>query len=121
MAQTIYERAGGFATVRKIVSDFYDKVLDSPRLQRHFEGIDMRVLIDHQTKFIASVMGGPAAFSDDALERVHKHLGITQQDFAEMTELLRETLEDFDLAESDVDEVCRQITKRERVIVSRHG
>lgn len=121
MAQTIYERAGGFAKVRKIVSDFYDKVLDSPRLQRHFEGIDMRVLIDHQTKFIASVMGGPATFTDDVLERVHKHLGITRAEFVEMTELLRETLEDFDLPEADVDEVCKQITKRERVIVSHHG
>lgn len=121
MASTIYERAGGFAKVRKIVSDFYDKVLDSPRLQRHFEGIDMRVLIDHQTKFIASVMGGPATFTDEVLERVHKHLGITRDEFTEMNDLLRETLEDFDMPAADVEEVCRQIAKRERVIVSHHG
>jgi hemoglobin len=46
---TIYEQTGGFAEVRKIVSAFYDKILDSPNLQNYFEDIDMHGLIDHQT------------------------------------------------------------------------
>jgi hemoglobin len=119
MRQSVFERCGGFATVRKIVSDFYDKVMDSPRLQRHFVDVDMRVLIDHQTKFIASVMGGPASFSDDVLRRVHEPLAITRTEFLEVAELLRETLEDHDVAPEDAAHVYKEIMKRELLIVSR--
>lgn len=120
MASTAFERCGGFASVRKIVSAFYDKIIDSPALQKYFIELDMRVLIDHQAKFIASVMGGPASFSDDHLRRVHARLGISASDFREMTTLLAETLEDFDLAPADIAQVEREIRKREQLIVTRH-
>ncbi len=61
MSVSMFDRYGGFATVRTIVSSFYDKVLDSDRLSRFFVDIDMRALVDHQTKFVASLMGGPAS------------------------------------------------------------
>ena len=118
MAMTPFERYGGFANVRRIVSEFYDRVLASDTLQPYFAGVDMRILVDHQTKFIATVMGGPAAFSDDALKRAHQRLRITRDDFHEMTEILRETLEDFDLDESDVNDVCSEVLRREPVIVA---
>ena len=63
MSGSMFERCGGFTTVRKVVAAFYDKVLDSPSLSRHFANVDMRALIDHQTKFITYVMGGPASFA----------------------------------------------------------
>lgn len=119
MGTTLFDRCGGFSTVRRIVSAFYDKVLDSPRLQRHFAAADMRTLIDHQTKFISSVMGGPASFDDQALRRVHAPLGITRAEFAEVVGLLRETLEDFELDAADVEHVSRSVLGREGAIVSR--
>jgi hemoglobin len=119
MASTLFESYGGFATVRKIVSTFYDKVLDSQALQKHFVDVDMRALIDHQTKFVAMVMGGPASFSDDQLRRVHARLGITPSEFEEMAALLQETLEDFDFAPSDVAHVLREIRRRQSLIVTR--
>ena len=119
MAQTIFERAGGFATVRKVVSAFYDKVLESERLQPYFAAVDMRTLIDHQTKFIATVMGGPASFSDDVLRRVHEPLGITRDEFTEIAGLLVEALEDHDVEPADVDYIAKEIMKREPLIVAR--
>jgi hemoglobin len=119
MVATAFDRYGGFSAVRRIVSSFYDKVLDSETLERHFSGVDMRSLIDHQTKFISSIMGGPAAYSDDVLERVHAHLNITSEEYAELTELMRETLEEFDLDEADINEICGEITRRQSVIVGR--
>ena len=32
MAETIFERLGGFSEVRKIISDFYERVLDEEDL-----------------------------------------------------------------------------------------
>lgn len=118
MAQTIFERYGGFASVSRVVSDFYRRVLDSPVLEHYFEGIDMRTLIDHQTKFIATLMGGPVSFTDEHLARVHRHLHITDEAFDEMTTLLRETLEDFDFDQTDISHVHGQITARRPYVVT---
>lgn len=116
---TIFERYGGFATVSRIVSSFYDQVLDVPELSRYFEHADMRRLVDHQTKFIASVMGGPASYSNEQLERVHAHLQISERDFDTVVDILRETLEDFDLDNSDIEAVCNAVVDRKRFIVTR--
>ena len=119
MAQTIFERYGGFASVRKIVSDFYDKLLDSESLSPYFANTNMRILIDHQTQFISMVMGGPGTMSDDVLRRVHAPLDISRRHFIEMTALLTETLEDFDFDDSDVRYVEHEILKREPLIVTK--
>ncbi|HEU0236488.1 MAG TPA: group 1 truncated hemoglobin [Candidatus Limnocylindrales bacterium] len=115
---TIFERAGGFATVRRVVSSFYERVLDSPALAHYFEHIDMRRLIDHQTKFISAVMGGPGSFTDDHLRRVHQHLGISHDEFAEVADHLRAALEEYDVAPDDVAAVEAAVRRREPVIVT---
>lgn len=120
MTQTIFERYGGFASVRKVVSAFYDRILDSESLAPYFENTNMRVLIDHQTQFISTVMGGPGIMSDDVLRRVHAPLNITRAHFLRMAELLSETLEDFDYEDEDVQYVEQQILKREPLIVTRY-
>lgn len=62
MAQSLFEKYGGFAQISKVVMVFYDKVLDPDLVGPFFDNIDMRRQIDHQTQFIASVMGGPASY-----------------------------------------------------------
>ncbi|MEE9209315.1 MAG: group 1 truncated hemoglobin [Kiloniellales bacterium] len=121
MATTVFERCGGFASVRKVISAFYDKLLDSTALSGYFANVDMRRLIDHQTKFVSSIMGGPASFSDEALRRAHAKLGLSHEDLLEMGGLLRETLEDFDFEKVDIEHVCNEIMKRESLVVTRHA
>ena len=86
----------------------------------YFEESDMRALVDHQTKFISSVMGGPASYSDEALQRVHASYRIERAAFDEMSRLLRETLVEFDLDGGDVETVMHEIDSRADIIVSRH-
>ena len=113
----MFERYGGFASVSRIVSAFYDRVFESPVLAGYFENIDMRRLIDHQTKFISSLMGGPASYSNAQLERVHANLGISEEAFMEAVALLRETFEDFEFDESDIAAIQRDIMSRKNFIV----
>lgn len=116
---TIFERYGGFATIRKVVSAFYDRVLASPQLGHHFEGVDMRGLIAHQTQFISFVTGGPGtSYTDEALLRVHAPLHITSEEFDEMRMLLRETLEDQGFSDADVATVDAAVTQRRDAVVS---
>ena len=119
MSVSMFDRYGGFASVSKIVMAFYDRALDSDVIGEYFENSDMKTLIDHQTKFISSLMGGPASYSDDVLQRVHANLGIDQAAFDEMAALLNETLEDFEVDPDDIDEVIKAIKSRARIIVTR--
>lgn len=115
---TMFERYGGFATVSRIVSAFYGQVLDMPALAGYFENTDMRRLIDHQTKFVAAVMGGPASYTNDQLARVHSGMTIRSEDYDTVVSILRETLEDFELDETDIAAICRDVMDRKRFIVS---
>ena len=117
MAQSMFDRYGGFASVSRVVSAFYDKALDSPLLSPYFENSDMRKLIDHQTKFVSSLMGGPASYSNEELERVHRRLDINERDFNEMIAVLKETLEDFDFEMTDIATVQSEMLSRKRFIV----
>ena len=122
MAQTIFERYGGFSTIRRVVSDFYDSVLDSDLLAHHFARIDMRELIKHQTAFISHLTGGPGAdYSDEVLARVHRNLGITGEEFEEMLGLLQDALEEHSIGDADVAEVVGQFRARRPVIVFGEG
>ena len=119
MSQTIFERYGGFSNVSRIVMSFYEKILDSPVTSPYFGNTDMKRLIDHQTKFIASMMGGPASYTNDHLERVHALLGITEVAFLEAVEMLKETLEDHDFTDDDIDQVEMEVMNRKNYIVTK--
>ena len=119
MKRSLFERYGGFTNVSKVVSAFYDKVLESDRLSSFFEGVDMRRLIDHQTKFISTLMGGPSSYTHEQLERAHARLGIGDSSFNESARLLAETLEDFDYDESDISTIIAEFTRYKRVIVTK--
>jgi hemoglobin len=115
---TIFERCGGFAAVSKVVMAFYEKVLDSDIAGPYFEDVDMKALIDHQTKFVAQVMGGPVEYNDEVLRNVHAKHKIDREAFDEVARLMKETLEDFDFDPADVKDVMRQITSRAVFIIS---
>jgi hemoglobin len=118
VSQTIFERYGGFATVRKIVSTFYEYMLDDEVMAPYFADIDMRRQIDHQSKFISAVMGGPASYSDDHLQRVHARLGIDHDAFVIMSSLLKEAMEEHGMPDSDVASVMHEIVIREHLVVT---
>jgi len=119
MRQTIFERYGGFSAVSKVVIRFYDKILDSPVTSQYFSGIDMKRLIDHQTKFFAALMGGPASYTNDHLEKVHVRLGITEVAFMEALTLMKDTLEEFDFLDEDIQLVQDEMMNRKNYIIAK--
>jgi len=119
MRQTLFERYGGFARISKVVMSFYDKMLGSPLLAPYFAKTDMKRLIDHQTKFISSLMGGPASYTNDHLERVHANLGITETAFNESLMLMKETLEDHEFLDEDIHTVGDAMKSAKNYIVAK--
>ncbi len=117
----LYEKYGGFGSINKIVMAFYDTLLDSEEIGPYFDEIEMGKLIDHQTKFVASLLGGPASFSNDQLRRAHENLQITAAHFDQMKTVLNDTLIQHGVAEGDAEAVMAEIESRRDVIVTNVG
>lgn len=118
MTATLFQKYGGFASISRVVLTFYDKALDSEQIGDFFDDIDMPRLIDHQTKFIASLLGGPASYSDARLQQIHAHLGVSDADMDEMAALLAEALEEHGFEPADRDAALREIEARRNLIVT---
>ena len=114
--ETLYARLGGPAAVSRLVFAFYDRVLRSELLSRYFTGVDMRRLVEHQAKFLSSIMGGPAGYTDAQLRDVHAHLSIDDAAFDEMVALLTATLRDFEFPPDDVGRVVAAVRVRRQHI-----
>lgn len=119
MSQTLFAKYGGFATVSRIVLAFYEKALDSDQIGGFFEDVDMKRLIDHQTKFVSSLMGGPASYTDERLRQMHARLSIGDADFDEMRDLLSQTLAEHAIEPADRQAVIAGVEARRGAIVSR--
>ncbi|SMO44908.1 hemoglobin [Ruegeria faecimaris] len=119
VGQTIYEHYGGFKTISRIVMTFYEMALESDQIGDHFEDIDMPRLIDHQTKFVSSLIGGPTSFSDDRIEAVHRNLNITHADFDEMAALFGEALALHGMEDRHVKIALGAIESKRAIIVTR--
>ncbi len=117
MSTSIYEKYG-FDAISKIVHDFYDRVLKSDIVKPYFVGYDMKRIITHQTEFLCMALGGPANYKGRELEMAHRKLGITNQAFDEVAELLEETLEDHGLTDDERDEILELVGGTKPVIVT---
>ena len=117
MSQTLYQKYGGFGAISRVVMDFYDRLLDSERVGDYFDDVDMKKLIDHQTKFIAYLLDGPADYTGERLGQLHGHLNIDGADFDEMKQILSDTLADHGFEDADRRTVIDIIESHRGVIV----
>lgn len=117
MAETLLEKYGGFAEIRKIISDFYDDVLEDDLLSHHFNGVNMHRLIDHQTRMISSFLGGPDFITNDQLARAHRRLTITDAEFDRLGAIMNDALASHDFASEDRQLVLDQIEDTRSFIV----
>ena len=119
MSSSLYDELGGFLAVRRIVSDFYDRVLQEESLAPFFNDTNMAELIDHQAKFWVTLLGGPASYTHDQLLNVHSGMGIKDVHFDLVVDLAQETLEDHDVDEEQIAAVKKSLQKyRSSIVVS---
>ncbi|MBX2838398.1 MAG: group 1 truncated hemoglobin [Gammaproteobacteria bacterium] len=114
---SLYEKYGGFGQINKVVMAFYDSLLDSDELGPYFDDVEMPKLIDHQTKFMADLLGGPASFSDDHLQKAHVKLNVTHEHFDELKVILHKTLLDHKVEIEDANLVLEAVEARRSFIV----
>lgn len=118
MAQTLFDKYGGFSVISKIVMDLYDRLLDDDDIGPFFDDVDMAKIVDHQTKFVSSLMGGPASYTDKQIEKTHSHLSIGNHHFDRLAVILRETLLDHGVSDEDADAIVGTFAVRRDIVVN---
>jgi len=115
----MFDKYGGFSVVSKIVLDLYERLLDDDDLGPFFDDVEFAKIVDHQTKFVSSVMGGPASYSDQQIQKLHSHLPITAEHFAKLAVMLAQVLNDHGVEEADAQEIIAGFASRRDLVVNR--
>ncbi|WP_112322036.1 group I truncated hemoglobin [Oceanibium sediminis] len=119
MEQTLFERYGGFSVVSRIVLDLYERLLDDDDVGPFFDDIDMARIVDHQTKFLSSLMGGPASYTEDQIRKMHARLDINDVHFDKLEAILRQTLSDHGVSQQDQDTIVGAFESRRSLVVEK--
>jgi hemoglobin len=101
---TLLDKYGLVKTAR-VVQGFYEDMLSDPTLGRFFERVNITELAEHQTIFLAMVMGGSAAYTPNDVMRAHSHRGISPDDFEKMIGYLKSRLESNGFEPDGVQEI----------------
>lgn len=117
MTKSLFDKYGGFSTVSKIVLTLYDRLLDDDDVGPFFDDVDLPSIIDHQTKFVSSLMGGPASFTDEHIEKAHQHLTIHPHHFDQLQALVTEVLTEFNVEPADIDTIVGAFEARRGLLV----
>jgi len=101
LQSSLFVKYGGFSSIHDLIDSFYEKLLDSEVVGSYFENSDMEALINHQTSFISSLLGGPASYTDQHLKSVHSHLNLDSEVWNEVINLLSLALFEFGMETVD--------------------
>jgi hemoglobin len=91
-AESLYARMGGEPVVQAVVSDTLDRVTADPRLERSFDGVNMRRLKRLLAEQICELSGGGCHYSGDPMREVHAGLHISEAEFYGLVQILRDSL-----------------------------
>lgn len=119
MDQTLFQKYGGFSKVSRIVLDLYDRLLDDDELGPFFDDVDLSRIVDHQTKFISSLLGGPASYTDEQILRMHAHLTIVGTQFDLLKDILSDTLTEHGVEAEDLATVLAAFEARRPLVVEK--
>ena len=116
---TLYDKLGGEFTIRKLVDEFYTRVLGDPDLSPVFEGKDINRLKRHQALFLSQALGGPKEYDGREMEVAHKGLGISDAQFDKVAQHLVDTLADLGVASDNIQLIVALVAPLKSAIVER--
>jgi hemoglobin len=117
---TLFQKYGGTPTVSRLVANFYQEVLARPHLKRHFDGVPLPKLIQHQVRFISGVLGqSPSPYNGRTMAEAHDRLKISAEDFAEVAQIFSDTLSKAGVEPADLQKVMADVATLESAVVAR--
>lgn len=118
-AGSLYARMGGSANVTAVVGEVIDDAASDPRMKRSFADVDIvrvkRLLVEQ----ICELAGGGCQYSGDSMHDVHAGLGITQAEFYDLVQVLRDSMTRHGIGLRERNELLKILAPMKRDVVEK--
>jgi hemoglobin len=116
---SLYSRLGGTINVTAFVADTIDHAASDPQLKRSFEHVNLERLKRHVVEHICALTGGGCEYSGDSMHDAHAGLGISEAEFLNFAQVLRDSMRRHGVPLSARNELLRILAPMKRDIVER--
>ena len=121
---TLYERLGGVYPIAAVVDDFIDRVMHNPILNANAAVDEAHHRVSaagfkyYVTEMVCWATGGPQKYTGRTMVESHKHLKITESEWAAFRKNFDDTMAKFNVPEAEHKELIAivQSTKGDIVV-----
>ncbi|MEP7243224.1 MAG: group 1 truncated hemoglobin [Gammaproteobacteria bacterium] len=116
---SLYERLGGADKVSAFVDDTIDRVAADPRMNQSFDKVNLKHVKDMLLEQICSLAGGGCKYTGDTMRDVHAGHHISNAEFFQLVEVLRDSMREHGVALSERNELLQILAPMKRDVVER--
>ena len=116
--QSLFTRIGGNEKLAIISAQTLDKMLESPKTKRSFEGVKMQPLKESLTQFLCLKTGGGCVYEGETMKNSHADAKITTAEFELMVQALRDVLDANGVGNREKNELLRILAPMKTDIVN---
>jgi hemoglobin len=99
VGESLYDKLGGEQKLRQVVDVFIDRVFQDPMIGFFFRSADKKRIKEMEFQLAANFLGAGIEYQGRPLAEVHAKHPIMGGQFMRRMQILRETLQDFDIAQ----------------------
>jgi hemoglobin len=99
MAEVLYDKLGGEVKLRAIIDSFIDRVFDDRMIGFFFRNADRARIKEMEYQLAANYLGAGVEYRGRPLDKVHANHPIMGGHFERRRQILKETLEFYQVAE----------------------
>ena len=114
---SLYERLGGTPKVSAFVNQTIDVVANNPRMNQSFDKVNLQHVKDMLIEQICSLSGGGCKYTGDTMRDVHAGHHISNAEFFDLVEVLRDAMRAQDVPLSARNELLEILAPMKRDVV----
>ena len=116
---SLYERLGGKEAITAVVDEFVARVAADSRINRFFEGTEIKTLKMHLFNQICEASGGPCKYTGRSMKDAHRGMGVGSGDFDALVENLVGALDKFKVGKPEKDQLLAVLGPMQKDIVEK--
>jgi hemoglobin len=120
---TLYDRLGGVYNIAVVIDDLIDRVMTdarlnaNPRVDEAHHRVSPAGFKYYVTELLCEAAGGPQKYSGRTMGDSHRHLMITDEEWAAFMDDLQKALDRFEVPQPEQDEVTAIVESTKEAIV----